>query len=173
MFQIKSLSELNGILSDLINHLIRFDETLGRDAPSSYSSIPPNDLNFILSSSDVELLDKKKIVLHETGRIRINLYSAYNYKIDQYKKNEQYWEAIKLKDQYINSVAIPFIGKIDGPSIIDRVKDFFNINRILSPREYIQKWQAHYSSWPEIDWNSPLNKYKKASDEENSKEEEK
>ena len=89
------------------------------------------------------------------------MYSAYNYKIIEYENNEQLNDAINLMNQYVKRIAIPLVGEISGPSIMDHIKDFLSIRRLKTSEEYIQEWQSYHASWPNIDWNNPLNQLNK------------
>lgn len=146
MFQQKSIGELDRILQSFKLRLVELDQDAVRDKNKDYSLLPSNKLNLILKSQ-IPLQEKKKLLLNQIGLLRINLFMEYSERIAILEKNKQLDEAVKLMNDYAESIAIPFIPIKKQPSLINRFMDLISRERPLEPHEYVQKWKNEYQLW--------------------------
>lgn len=160
MFHRKSISELRRIMNDLIEYRSQVDSDSGRDTSSDHTLLASEKIYLVLNS-DIDAFEKKNLLLQQIGLLRINICSAYSFKINILEDNEQLDEAIILMNQYFNEVALPFIGETRKPSYLDRFKDALAIERSKTPRECIDKWHVDFSDWFNTNWDERYNAYKK------------
>lgn len=142
------MKELRAILQSLRSRLARVDQDAVRDREKDYTLLPSNELNYILKSR-IPVQEKKKLLLHQIGLLRINLFREYSERIQMLEKNKQLDEAVKLMNDYAVNIAIPFIPLKKQPSLINRFMDLISRERPLEPFEYVQKWKSECQSWLE------------------------
>lgn len=140
MLQNKSVKELKELLISLNSKLEKMNP-----ARKSKSTLFSEDDKIILKSNAPEL-EKKKWVISKILDIRINLFSEYSKEIDAFEQKKDYDNALKLMNEYVMNLAIPFIGTTKKPSS-KRFLALFKRDNLLSPAEYIQKWKNDYELW--------------------------
>jgi len=160
MIEILSQNDLLEIKMSLQKYLSGFINDDNKEIISAYELMPISQLQLILSS-DLSIEEIKKIILHEIGILRINIFSAHHYYLDIYEKQDNYEDALTLMDEYVH-IAKPYLIDKGKPSLINQIKDLLSIERELEPFEYIQKWKSEYQSWMTLSLSNPImrkNKY--------------
>jgi hypothetical protein len=140
MLQNKSVKELKELLITLNTKLEKM-----RPNRKSNSSLLSEDDKIILQSNAPEL-EKKKWVISKILDVRINLFAEYSKEIDAFEQKKDFDNAIKLMNEYITNLAIPFTDITKKPSS-KRFLTLFKRDNLLTPTEYIQKWKNDYELW--------------------------
>jgi len=161
MLQQKSVKELTEILTSLKAKL----ERMNPEKKSDKKLFSETD-NVILKSNAPEI-EKKKWVISKILQFRTDLFAEYLKLIQLSEKNKDLDKTVEYMNEYIISLAVPFIGKVKPPSWSDRFMAFFNRKTVPSPYEYLQQWKTDYQTWfkkntsllPEIYENERREKY--------------
>lgn len=108
--------------------------------------MPKNERTLILKSNAPELA-KKKLILSEMVKLRINLYDAYLDQIQLCHKGKDDAKAVKLMNDYVETVAIPFMLPLRQLSLFGRLKKWLSRDKTPTPSELIEKWRTEYKQW--------------------------
>ena len=103
-----------------------------------------NWLNQALKS-DIKLKEKKKLLLTQTGYLRINIFTEYLERVNLLREKNQLNEAVELMNKHAEIARI-FIPTKKQSAFTKRLKELLSM-RSAEPIEYLQKWQSAYESW--------------------------
>lgn len=146
MIHKKSVKELSNILSSLKSRIAKYDKDAKRDKKFDYKLLPQSQLQQILRSG-IPAEEQRKLLLSQIGLIRINLFSEHLERVRLFEKNNQLDDAVNVMNDYVVSIAIPFVPTKKKPSLINRFMDLISLERLLEPHEYVQKWKTGYQTW--------------------------
>ena len=105
-----------------------------------------NEQTLILKSEAPDLA-KKKLILSEIVKLRINLFSLYSEQIQMYQKSNDANKAVNLMNDYIETIAIPFMSPINKPSSLISFKKWLSGNKAPTPFQLVNQWKADYEHW--------------------------
>jgi hypothetical protein len=141
MLQEKTTKELKELLSSLTSKLGKMNSEV------SLEEFYFSETDIAILKSDAPEIEKKKWVISKILQVRIALFKEFSRMIDHSEKNHDLDKAVEYMNEYIFSLAVPFIGNMKPPSKFDRLRAFFNKNTVPSPYEYMQKWKTEYQMW--------------------------
>ena len=146
MIHRKSIRELSNILTSFETRLASYDKDAERNREGDYALLPSSKLNFVLRSG-IPTEEKKKLLLSQIGLVRINLFTEHYARIQKLEESKQLDEAVKVMNDYVRNVALPFIPRKKRPSLWNRLLDLISLERVLEPFEYTQEWEKEYQAW--------------------------
>jgi hypothetical protein len=146
MFYQKSVRELRFLLDSLKSKLAELDGSAVRDRNRDYSLISSTELIRILRSQ-LSFQKKRIILLGQIGFVRINLFSEYHERVLRLEKNKNFGEAVRIMNDYVENVAIPFIAPIKKPSLVERFVNWISRKRPVDPIQYVRQWRNDYYFW--------------------------
>ena len=94
-------------------------------------------------------------MLTQIGYLRINLFSEYYERIQSAQKDKELDKAVRLMDECIEIIAVPFISTKKQSAWVKRAKGLFSIGRFPEPIEHIKKWKTGYEAWFKHNEKSP------------------
>lgn len=103
----------------------------------------------------MKLKKKTQLLLTQIGYLRINLFSEYYERIQCAQRNNELDKAIKLMDECIEIIAIPFVPTKKQSAWVKRVAALFSIGNVTEPIEHVEKWEAGYEAWFKQDEQNP------------------
>jgi YesN/AraC family two-component response regulator len=104
--------------------------------------------------------ENRQLVLTQIGYLRINLFQEYYERIQAAQANQDLDKAVQLMNQYIQTIAMPFIQERLHPSILTRIANIFSTSTLPNAAQTLKEWQTHHEAW---------NRQKKANIDNNQK----
>lgn len=135
----KTFQELNSKLEEL-------DQNAIRDKKLDFSVISQNELNQLLKSK-ISLKRKTQKLLTQIGYLRINLFSEYYERIQSAQREEELGGAVRLMNECVKVIAIPFISTKKQSAWLTRAKKLLSIGKFPEPIEHVKKWKESYDAW--------------------------
>ena len=130
----------------LYSKLEEIDQNAIRNKKLDFTVISQNELNQLLNSK-MKLKKKKQQLLTQIGYLRINLFSEYYERIQSAQRDNELDKAVKLMDECVEIIAIPFISTKKQASWLKRAKELLSIVRFPEPIEHVNKWKDSYKAW--------------------------
>lgn len=140
------MKELKEILQSLKLKLENFSQSINYTKKLPYELMHQNEQTLILKSEAPELA-KKKLILSEIVKLRINIFSLYSEQIQTYQKSNNTDKAVNLMNDYIETIAIPFMSPIKHPSSITNFKKWLSGDKTPTPFQLVEKWKTDYKHW--------------------------
>jgi YesN/AraC family two-component response regulator len=104
--------------------------------------------------------ENRQLVLTQIGYLRINLFQEYYERIQAAEESQDLDKAVQLMNQYILTIAMPFIQERIHPSILTRIANIFSTSTLPNAAQTLKEWQTHHEAW---------NRQKKANIDKNQK----
>ena len=142
----KSLVNLKQIFQKLSSVLGELDREAIRDLKFDVRMLPARELNLRLQESSNEH-EKRELLLTEIGYLRINIFQEYWERIQILQKNQDLSRAVKLMDDYIKTIAFPFIQERLNPSLIDKITRCFSADDLPDAGRVLEEWNTEYAAW--------------------------
>jgi hypothetical protein len=142
------LKRLEDLFSEYNNKLQLFDKDCIRDKKFDFDVISGEKLESYLKN-ELSLKEKKRLLLSQVGYLRINLFYEYYARIQVVEKDTEFAEALKLMDEYIKTIAMPFLVPRMQQSWLYR-----HIGNLPETTVNVDRWQRGYKKWFEMDSRS-------------------
>jgi hypothetical protein len=155
----KQFLRLDAIFQELETKIENLDENAVRDRKFDLSVMTHDELKKILESK-IGKREKTRILLTQIGFLRINIFNECYKKIQVAETNKEFDEAVKIMNDYIETVAMQFIQERLHPSLTDRIITSFSKPKIPDAAKTLEEWKNSLSSWLE-DKSNPLDQGEK------------
>ncbi len=94
----------------------------------------------------VSFSEKRRLLLIQIGRLRINLFSEYYEQIKYAQSQNDLNKALELMDAYAE-IAIPFIPIKKPYGVTRKLREWYYEKKIVYPEEFIKQWRTQYELW--------------------------
>jgi hypothetical protein len=131
--------------TELKSKLDTLNQTAVRDRKLDFKILTQNELNQKLLNGTQH--ENKQLVLTQTGYLRINLFQEYYERIQAAQANQDLNKAVQLMNQYISTIALPFIQERIHPSILTRIANIFSTSTLPDAQQTLKEWQTYYETW--------------------------
>ena len=144
--------------TELKSKLETLNQNAVRNRKLDFKILTQNELNQkLLKGTEYE---NRQLVLTQIGYLRINLFQEYYERIQAAQANQDLDKAVQLMNQYIQTIAMPFIQERLHPSILTRIANIFSTSTLPNAAQTLKEWQTHHEAW---------NRQKKANIDNNRK----
>jgi hypothetical protein len=89
----------------------------------------------------------RQFVLTQIGYLRINLFQEYYERIQAAQANQDLDKGVQLMNQYISTIAMPFIQERLHPSILTRIANVFSTSTLRDAAQTLKQWHTHHEAW--------------------------
>jgi hypothetical protein len=89
---------------------------------------------------------KKRLLLTQIGYLRINLFQEYYERIQALEENQDFEKAVNLMNEYIQTIALPYIQERLHPSILYRIANLFSMT-LPDADQTLKEWETCYEAW--------------------------
>jgi len=155
----KQFLRLETTFRELETKIGKLNENAVRDRKFDLSVMTHDELKKILESK-IGTREKIRILLTQIGFLRINIFNECYKKIQPAETNKELDEAVKIMNDYIETVAMQFIQERLHPSLTDRIINLFSKSKIPDAAKTLDEWKSSLSTWSE-DKSMPLDQEKK------------
>jgi vacuolar-type H+-ATPase subunit E/Vma4 len=93
---------------ELKSRLDEIDLEAIRNRKQDFPVMPVDELEQILRSK-AKTQYKRRLLLTQIGYVRINLFSEYYERLQHAERNKEFEETVKLMNNYVETIAAPFI----------------------------------------------------------------
>lgn len=139
------MKELEKTFQDLKLKYDKINEQAIRDKKYDLSVMSKKEVNEVLQRK-VSSSEKRKLLLIQIGRLRINLFSEYYEQIKCAQSQNDLNKALELMNTYAE-IAIPFIPIKKPYGITRQLREWYYEKKIVYPEEFIKQWRIKYASW--------------------------
>ncbi len=94
----------------------------------------------------VSFSERRRLLLIQIGRLRINLFSEYYEQIKCAQSQNDLNKALELMNAYAE-IAIPFIPIKKPYGITRKLREWYYEKKIVYPEEFIKQWRTQYGLW--------------------------
>ncbi len=140
-----SLKELTETFQDLKQKYDKIDEQSIRDKKYDLPVMNQKEVDEFLQRK-ISSSEKRKFLLIQIGRLRINLFSEYYEQIKLAQSKNDLDKALELMNAYAE-IAIPFIPIKKPYGVTRQIREWYYEKRIVYPEEFIKQWHTKYESW--------------------------
>jgi hypothetical protein len=91
--------------------------------------------------------EKRQLMLTQIGYLRINLFQEHYERIQASMESQEPDKAVLLMNQYIQTIALPFIQQRLNPSVLTRIANHFSGSTLPDAAETLREWQTSYDDW--------------------------
>ena len=121
------------------------DKNAVRDKKLDFEVLSQDELDRKLSKGTK--YEKKYLLLTQIGYLRINLFQEHYERIQEAQESQDFDKAIHLMNQYIQTIALPYIQERLHPSLLTRLSNLFSISTLPDTAQTLQEWQTLYETW--------------------------
>ena len=86
-------------------------------------------------------------MLTQIGYLRINLFQEYYERIQVAQYHQDLDKSVQLMNQYIDTVAMPYIQERIHPRVLTRIVNLFSTSKLPDASETLREWQTLYQTW--------------------------
>jgi hypothetical protein len=110
--------------------------------------------------------EKRYLLLTQIGYLRINLFQEHYERIQEAQESQDFDKAVHLMNQYIQTIALPYIQERLHPSLLTRLSNRFSTSTLPDAAQTLEEWQTLYETWNRKEKTEPTanQKTKKAFD---------
>jgi len=146
MFQDNSLKGLEKTFQELKTKLDEIDSEAIRNRKQDFPVMPRNELEQVLRSK-AKPQYKRRLLLTQIGYVRINLFSEYYERLQHAERNKEFEDAVKLMNNYIETIAVPFILAKRQSKFRKQLNAWFSDDENPDPLKYLREWRTSYETW--------------------------
>ena len=146
MSQDNSLKGMEKTFQELKSRLDEIDLEAIRNRKQDFPVMPVDELEQILRSK-AKTQYKRRLLLTQIGYVRINLFSEYYERLQHAERNKEFEEAVKLMNNYVETIAAPFIPAKRQSKFRKRLNAWFSDDENPDPAKYLREWRTHYEAW--------------------------
>jgi hypothetical protein len=144
----KEFLRLYVTFQELETKIGKLNEETVRDMKFDLSVMTHDELKKILESK-IGKRAKIRILLTQIGFLRINIFNECYKKIQLAETNEELEEAVKIMNDYIETVAMQFIHERLHQSLTDQIINLFSRPKIPDVAKTLEEWKSFLSTWLE------------------------
>jgi hypothetical protein len=133
------------IFADLKSKMDKLNQSAVRDQKLDFEVLTKNELNQKLLSGT--RYEKRRMLLTQIGYLRINLFQEYYEQIQVAQANQDLDKSVQLMNQYILTIAMPFIKERIHPSILTRIANAFSASTLPDAAQTLKEWQTLQEAW--------------------------
>lgn len=141
----EALQQFKAAFLELKSKLDKLDQDAVRDRKFDFEVLSQDELNQKLRKGTQ--YEKKQLLLTQVGYLRINLFQEYYERIQVAQESRDLDSAIQLMNQYIQTIAMPFIQERLHPSLITRISNLFSTSTLPDAAQTLREWQTRYEAW--------------------------
>ena len=145
MVKEKRLQTLKAAFLELKSKLEKLDQDALRNRILDFEVLSEEDLDCKLSLGTQ--WENLQLLLTQVGYLRINLFQEYYERIQAAEKTEDVEKAVHLMNQYIQTIALPFIQERLHPSVFTRITNLFSTQTLPDAAETLKEWENRYEAW--------------------------
>ena len=91
--------------------------------------------------------ENKRLLLTQIGYLRINLFQEYYERLQIAEESKDFDKAVDLMEEYLQTIAMPFIQERLNPSILSRITNLFSTSTLPDAAQTFKEWKSTYESW--------------------------
>jgi hypothetical protein len=138
------------------------DKNAVRDNKLDFEVLSQDELDRKLSKGTK--YEKKYLLLTQIGYLRINLFQEHYERIQEAQESQDFDKAVHLMNQYIQTIALPYIQERLHPSLLTRLSNLFSTSTLPDAAQTLQEWQTLYKTWKRKEKPEPNAKAKTKED---------
>lgn len=150
MFPEKSMPLLEEIFRTLTSKLDGLNKDAVRDRKLDFNVVSEDELHQKLQS-EKKAYGKRRLLLTQVGYLRINIFHEYYERIQKAQETGQISKALELMNDYIETVALPFLQPRLHQSLLEHLKRVFSSDRNPDAAKLLQDWNVHFKDWVSTD----------------------
>jgi hypothetical protein len=85
--------------------------------------------------------------LTQIGYLRINLFQECYEQIQAAQESQDFEKAVQLMNEYIQTIAMPFIKQRLHPSLLTRISNLFQTSTLPDTAQTLNEWQTRLETW--------------------------
>jgi hypothetical protein len=143
----KSSPSLEKLYHDYSSALVSLDKDHVRDKKFDFDVATNDELETYIQSN-VSLRKKIQFLLTQVGYLRINLFYECYARLQEAEKNNDFDKALHIMNEYIETIAMPFIVPRMRKSFLERL-----FGKTPEATVSLENWKLGYKSWFE---NRPI-----------------
>jgi hypothetical protein len=139
------LQQFKATFLDLKSKLDKLDPDAIRNKNLDFEVFPMDEMDRKLQGLTKH--EKRQLFLTQIGYLRINLFQEYYERIQVAQERQELDTAVQLMNQYLLSVAMPYIQQRLHPGILTRIAKIFSTSTLPDASETLREWQTRYEAW--------------------------
>jgi vacuolar-type H+-ATPase subunit D/Vma8 len=160
----KEFLRLDATFQELETKINKLNENAIRDRKFDLSVMTHDELKRTLESK-IGKRTKIRVLLTQIGFLRINIFNECYKRIQLAETNQKFDEAIKIMNDYVDTVAMQFIQERLHPSLTNRIINSLSKSKIPDATKTLDEWKRLIATWSE-DKFTPIDKDKDKKDRE-------